>query len=244
MRGPTALVMMDGSDRKRPTGRDTELIRVAIVDDHPIARRGVAAVLADTGGFDVLASVGSPTEFAAWVADAQTTPDVVILDLYHDVDPVQGGHRPGLDAVAALANATQVLVMSASGAPDDVLGAVRAGAKGYISKQAQPAQFATAVETVAAGGFWLSSQLADILQTLLTQPPPEPSQPQVKLSPREEQALDLIARGFTHAQTATRMGVSKGTVDTYVERIRAKLQVGNKAELIRAALGRLDGNRR
>lgn len=235
--------MMDGTDRKRPTGRDTELIRVAIVDDHPIARRGVAAVLADNGSFDVVASVGSPTEFAAWLAEAKATPDVVILDLYHDGDPVHGGHRPSLDAVKVLANATQVLVMSASGAPDDVLGAVRAGARGYISKQAQPAQFATAVETVAAGGFWLSSQLADILQTLLTQPP-MPTQPQVKLSPREEQTLDLIARGFTHAQTATRMGVSKGTVDTYVERIRAKLQVGNKAELIRAALGRLDGNTR
>lgn len=59
------------------------------------------------------------------------------------------------------------------------------------------------------------------------------------LSPREEQALDFIARGFTHAQTARRMGVTKATVDTYVERIRAKLQVGNKAELTRAALSRI-----
>jgi DNA-binding NarL/FixJ family response regulator len=58
------------------------------------------------------------------------------------------------------------------------------------------------------------------------------------LSPREEQALELIARGFTHAQAARRMGVSKTTVDTYVERIRIKLQVGNKAELTRAAINR------
>jgi DNA-binding CsgD family transcriptional regulator len=56
------------------------------------------------------------------------------------------------------------------------------------------------------------------------------------LSPREEETLDLIARGFTHAQVARRMGISKATVDTYVERIRGKLQVGNKAELTRAAM--------
>ncbi|WP_424537102.1 LuxR C-terminal-related transcriptional regulator [Sphaerisporangium viridialbum] len=271
--------MMDAPDGKIRTGRDTEMIRVAIVDDHPIARRGVAATLADIGGFNLVVSVGSPAELAEWLAGAPAFPDVVILDLYHHLDPDHDGPRPCLDAVAALAGSTRVLVMSAFGSSDDVLGAVRAGAGGYISKQAQPAQFATAVETVATGGFWLSSQLADILQTqflgtwahgasqaqqapqvapVQTRPPPQdlppsharPSsqmrpapqaQPAVKLSPREEQALDLIARGFTHAQAATRMGVSKATVDTYVERIRGKLQVGNKAELTRAALLRLRG---
>ena len=59
------------------------------------------------------------------------------------------------------------------------------------------------------------------------------------LSPREQQTLDLIALGHTHAQVAKRMGISKATVDTYVERIRAKLRVGNKADLTRAALTRL-----
>ncbi|MER6126314.1 LuxR C-terminal-related transcriptional regulator [Streptomyces sp. NPDC001795] len=59
------------------------------------------------------------------------------------------------------------------------------------------------------------------------------------MSPREEQTLDLIARGFTHARTATRFGVSKATVDTYIELVRVKLQVGNKAEPTRAALAPL-----
>jgi DNA-binding NarL/FixJ family response regulator len=84
--------------------------------------------------------------------------------------------------------------------------------------------------------------LADILHTQMTgQARPSPPDPRALLSPREEQALDLIARGYTHAQAATRMGVTKATVDTYVERIRAKLQVGNKAELTRAALQRPGG---
>lgn len=205
------------------------MIRVAIVDDHPIARRGVESVLAEIGGFTLVASVAAPQDMRDHL---DTAPDVVIVDLYYD-------QQPCLPAVEALAAGVQVLVMSASGAPADVLGAIRAGARGYITKQAQPAQFATAVETVAAGGFWLSSQLADILQAQLTSPPAAvAAAPAVRLSPREEQALDFIARGLTHAQTATRMGVSKATVDTYIERIRRKLQVGNKAELTRAALRR------
>jgi DNA-binding NarL/FixJ family response regulator len=96
-----------------------------------------------------------------------------------------------------------------------------------------------AVRTVVAGGFALSPQLADILQAELGRSPRGPGADIPELSVREDQALMLIARGFTHGQVATRMGVSKSTVDTYVERIRSKLQVGNKAELTRAALERM-----
>jgi DNA-binding NarL/FixJ family response regulator len=97
-----------------------------------------------------------------------------------------------------------------------------------------------AVHTVASGGFALSSQLADILQGELARVPAAAGAAAGTpgLSPREEEALDLIARGLTHAQAASRMGVSRATVDTYVERIRAKLHVGNKAELARAAIER------
>jgi two-component system nitrate/nitrite response regulator NarL len=220
------------------------MIRVAIVDDHPIARRGVESALAEVDGFDVVASVDSPAALRPSLSAGGADLDVVILDLYHD------GDHPSHDAVAALCAVTRILVMSASGRPADVIGAVRAGANGYITKQAPPAMFVQAVQTVAVGGFWLSSQLADILQTQLSAPgrgggegsedSPAAGRPEeVRLSPREEEALDLIARGFTHGQTAVRMGVSKSTVDTYVERVRAKLHVGNKAELTRVALSRL-----
>jgi two-component system nitrate/nitrite response regulator NarL len=213
--------------------RVPEPVKVTIIDDHPIARRGVADALARTGDFEVVASVDSVADLTPCLAGAA---DVVILDLYHD------GEEPCLAAVAELSARTRVLVMSASGRPQDVLGAMRAGAGGYITKRTQPALFAAAVDTVAGGGFWLSSELADILHTQVTgQARPSPPDPRAHLSPREEQALDLIARGYTHAQAANRMGVTKATVDTYVERIRAKLQVGNKAELTRAALQRPGG---
>jgi len=229
-----------GDNEERPAAVGDEMtIQVAIVDDHPLARRGMAAILAEAGDITIAQSTPSPVELLE-TAQRGVVADVVLLDLYH------GDDEPCLPILAELRTVAKVLVVSASGRPADVLGAIRAGASGYVTKLADPAMLVSAVRTVAAGGFALSSQLADILQSELANPAPAgPAGPaptgssESPLSPREEQALTLIAKGFTHAQTATRMGVSKATVDTYVERIRAKLQVGNKADLTRAALRRL-----
>ncbi|WP_370102721.1 LuxR C-terminal-related transcriptional regulator [Streptacidiphilus sp. MAP12-20] len=213
------------------------MIRAAIIDDHPLARLGITQILTDSGRVQVSAAVGSASELAAVVDEA--APDVVVCDLYHN------GDQACLEAVATLATTQRTLVISASGRPADVIGAIRAGAGGYITKHADPALLIGAVETVAAGGFALSPQLADILHADLGRdagrPPGAAAAP--ALSPREEQALSLIADGLTHAQVATRMGVTRKTVETYVERIRVKLQVGNKAELTRAALERLGTSR-
>jgi DNA-binding NarL/FixJ family response regulator len=211
-----------------------DLIRAVIIDDHPLARMGIAQILTESARVKVTGMVATAAEFTAIASDA--APDVVICDLYH------AGEHACLDAVAALAASHRTLVVSASGRPADVLGAIRAGAAGYITKHADAALLVSAVETAAAGGFALSPQLADILHADLSAPGARgPAKPE--LSPREEQALSLIADGFTHAQVATRMGVTRKTVETYVERIRVKLQVGNKAELTRAALERF-GDRR
>lgn len=212
------------------------MIRVAIVDDHPLARRGVEQILTESGRVRVVATASSPAELAPALAGAAVDlrPDVVVLDLYYDGGP------PSLPAVTDLTATVRVLVISASGERADVVGAIRAGAAGYVTKNSSPALLTAAVETVAAGGFALSPQLADMLQAELGTPAPGsvPTPRAPDLSAREEETLGLIARGFTHSQVATRMGVSKATVDTYVERIRAKLQVGNKAQLTQAALAR------
>jgi DNA-binding NarL/FixJ family response regulator len=213
------------------------MIRLAIVDDHPVARRGIESILNEAPDIAVTMSVGSPADLPGAGSCGQALPDVVLLDLYIS------SQEPCLPAVSALRAATRVLIFSAFGRPADVLGAIRAGASGYITKLADDQVLVSAVRTVASGGFALSSELADIL---LAELPPQQGAAGIEpgadsrraglLSPRERQALDLIAGGFTHAQTAHRMGVSKATIDTYVGRIRAKLQVGNKAELTRAAL--------
>jgi two-component system, NarL family, nitrate/nitrite response regulator NarL len=212
---------------------ESSLIQVAIVDDHPVARRGLQSILAEAGDIQVSAAVATPAELGLAGPDA-VQPDVIMLDLYHD------GDEPCLDAIADLHRDHRVLVVSASGRPADVLGAIRAGACGYVTKLADPSMLIAAVHTVASGGFALSSQLADILQGELTRVPVAAGTAldTPALSPREEEALNLIAQGLTHAQAASRMSVSRATVDTYVERIRAKLHVGNKAELARAAMER------
>jgi DNA-binding CsgD family transcriptional regulator len=88
------------------------------------------------------------------------------------------------------------------------------------------------VRTVAGGEFYLSSQLADVIDADLRQE----GRPVSELAPREQETLHYIAQGLTQAQTARRMGVSPGTVDTYVKRIRQKLGSGNKADLTRKAI--------
>lgn len=214
------------------------MIRLAIVDDHPLARRGVESVLAGIEDLTVTASVATVAE----LPDPRAL-DLVILDLYL-ADGV-----PCTDAVRALRPHTRVLVLSASSQPADVVAVIRAGANGYLTKSAEPEMLVSSVQTVATGGFALSAELADILQAELAAPGTTGAAPAKKpgtgkaaeLSPREREALSYIARGYTHAQTATRMAVTKATVDTYVERIRAKLQLGNKAELTRAAIDLLGG---
>jgi two-component system nitrate/nitrite response regulator NarL len=215
---------------------ESELIQVAIVDDHPVARRGLQSILAEAGDIEVSAAVASPAGLSR-AGPGEVHPDVIMLDLYLD------GDEPCLDVIPELRQGYKVLVVSASGRPADVLGAIRAGACGYVTKLADPLMLVSAVRTVAGGGFALSSQLADILRGELARVPAAAGAPAAAaggpaLSPREEEALDLIARGLTHAQAAARMGVSRATVDTYVERIRAKLHVGNKAELAQAAIER------
>ncbi|MET8762844.1 response regulator transcription factor [Lentzea sp. NPDC004782] len=214
--------------------RRDDAIRVAVVDDHPIARLGIEHVLSAASHIEVVCSTGSVAELGRELERGAGL-DALILDLYLD------GDTPALAEVAELSRTNRVLIMSASGRAADVLGAIRAGANGYITKRSSPELIVSTVETVAAGGFLLSGELADVIQNELVRhaPPPAPSEARPSLSPREEQTLNLVAKGFTHAQIATRLDVRKATVDTYVERIRAKLQLGNKAELTRAALERL-----
>jgi DNA-binding NarL/FixJ family response regulator len=203
------------------------VLRVAIVDDHPVARHGLASILGPAEDLEVIGAFATCAELP--VADAGTVDaDLVILDLY------RADGRPALDDIARLSAMLPVLVVSASRAPADVLAAMQAGASGYLTKHAPEDAYVSAIRAVVGGGFYLSAQLADLLQAATETRRPATEREQ--LSPREQEALSYIARGFTHQQTATRMGVSKATVDTYIGRIRTKLNLGNKAELALAAL--------
>ncbi|WP_173152999.1 response regulator [Phytohabitans suffuscus] len=203
------------------------MVRIAVVDDHPIARHGLSGLLEPMPDLEVVASVGGPDALPR-EPDGTLAVDLVILDLYLD------GERPALDTIRALSEQRPVLVISASREPADVVAAMQSGASGYVTKHAERDAYRSAIQAVADGEFYLSSQLADLIQAAVDGGQVARDRP--VLAPREQEALSYIARGFTHRQTATRMGVSTATVNTYVARIRAKLQLGNKAELALAAL--------
>ena len=214
-------------------------IRVAIVDDHPVARCGMEHIFDAEPGLQVVGAVACLTELRAGMQSGDIAPDVVILDLYLDNGRLSSGQ------IAEVTRRCPVLVVSVSARRQDVLAAIRAGAGGYLVKTAAVDAFAAAVRTVIGGGFYVSSQLADLIDAsaaAAAEGPGKSNADPMALAPRERQALSLIAQGFTQAQAAVRMGVSPATIDTYIKRIRRKLGPGNKAELTRRAieLGEVD----
>jgi two-component system, NarL family, nitrate/nitrite response regulator NarL len=225
-----------GQIERRADRRDPAVTRVAVVGAQPIVRHGLARILETTGTIELVASFAGPGDLGGpnW-RHAYPDVDVVLCDLGPEASAA------GLSAIAAISAHVPVLAISESGRPADILAAVGAGASGYLSKQAGEAAYATAIRAVAAGRFHLSAELGDRLPTATA---PAANRGRATLSAREQETLGYIARGFTHAQTATRMNVSKATVDTYVARTRTKLGVGNKAELALAALTCLAADRR
>jgi two-component system nitrate/nitrite response regulator NarL len=216
-----------------PPQAEPKVTTVAIIDDHPIARRGLEVIFGSSPSMIITESVTTADELTNFGSF-----DLVILNLYLK------DACPHINVISDLQVSTRVLVVSEPRHRDDVLAAIRAGARGYLTSHAGPQLILSAAATVAAGGFALSPQLADLLRADLPTSSTAPATTSAVaafdsvLSAREDEALLWIARGYTHQQAAVRMGISKATVDTYVGRIRAKLQLGNKAELTCLAIER------
>jgi DNA-binding NarL/FixJ family response regulator len=198
------------------------VIRVDVLVSSPVFLVGLVDTLTKSG-IRVVAVRTSPDEEPSWLADA------VLID----VDSLTP--RDDLSQVTDAARYTSVLVLDNDAVPDaDRF--VRAGASGVITKRAAPERIVGAVHAVIRG-------TTDATDVPVSIPDAEPATATdrgdpacCRLSRREVQVLRQISRGLTHGQIATRLGISPHTVDTYVKRIRAKLGVGNKAELTRVAL--------
>lgn len=196
---------------------------VAIVGDQPIPRGGVERLVAEDAALTVAAVADSVNDLPG----SATHYDVVFLDL-----PLRGQ----ADAVGAITQAARfgnTLVCSSWERPSTVLAAVRAGARGCITRYCEGDVVRRAMRVIAEGGFCLCPGVVDRFQADLNRPADSDAS---GLAPREIETLRLIALGLTHTQIATRMGLSHATVNTYAKRIRAKLNVNNKAELTRMAI--------
>ena len=204
--------------------------RVVIVDDHKLFRSGVRAELEPL--LEILAEAGTVEEAEA--AIVQHEPDVVLLDVHM---PGGGGVEVIRRAAAAGLRPT-FLALSVSDAAEDVIAVIRAGARGYVTKNIAPGDLADAVRRVHDGDAVFSPRLAGFVLDAFTGPAPQPESELDLLTPREREVLQHIARGYMYKEIGLRLEISPKTVEAHVSSVLRKLQLSSRHELTRWAADR------
>jgi DNA-binding NarL/FixJ family response regulator len=201
-------------------------VRVVIVDDHQMFRTGVRAELGPA--VDIVGEAGDADEAVAVIET--TKPDVVLLDVH-----LPGGS--GTEVIRRVAaSGTRFLALSVSDAAEDVIGVVRAGARGYVTKTISGPELADAIGRVAAGDAVFSPRLAGFVLDAFTGAAPDPELD--SLTQREREVLRLIARGYAYKEIARELVISVKTVESHVSSVLRKLQLTSSRELSRWANAR------
>lgn len=206
-------------------------VTVMVVDDHPMWRDGVARDL-EARGFQVVATADG---VASAVTRARATvPQVILMDM----DLGDGGGVEGTASVLTVSPASRVLVLSASAEREDVLGAVKAGATGYLVKSASIDDLVAAVEATSRGDAVFTPGLAGLVlgeyRRMATAPPADPAAP--VLTDRETEVLRMVAKGLSAKQIGAKLSLSHRTVENHVQATLRKLHLANRVELTRWAL--------
>jgi DNA-binding NarL/FixJ family response regulator len=200
-------------------------IRLILADDHPVVREGVRALLESDSDFEVVGQADDGVEVAGLVK--RLHPDVVVLDLMMP-------RRSGLDVTRQLARqpaAPPILILSMHDSEAYVIEAMQSGAAGYALKQAAAGDLARGIRTVAAGERYLSPPLSDrALETYIRHSHGR-SDPHGALTPREREVLQLAAEGHANAEIASRLFISRRTVETHRAHAMKKLGIRNQVEL-------------
>jgi DNA-binding NarL/FixJ family response regulator len=210
------------------------MTRVAIVDDHGLFRAGVRAEL--EGHVELVGEAATVDEGVALVLGQR--PDVVLLDVHMP----DGGGVAVIRGTADEAPGTLFLALSASDAAEDVIATIRAGARGYVTKNIATDELLDAIDRVRGGDAVFSPRLAGFVLDAFAGPAPASEDPELdQLTAREREVLRHIARGYMYKEVALRLGISAKTVEAHVSAVLRKLQLSNRHELSRwAAERRLD----
>ena len=208
----------------------TEVIRLLVVDDHPVVRAGKVAMLSEEEGLEVVGQAANGAEALAFARELD--PDVVLMDLRMPV-------MDGAEATARLcASGTraEVLVLTTYDTDADIVRAVEAGARGYLLKDSPPRALAQAIRRAAAGETVLAAQVAARLADRLRSPQP------AELTSREREVLALVSRGLSNPEIGRELHIGEATVKTHLLRAFAKLGVDDRTAAVTAAyrLGLLD----
>lgn len=206
-------------------------IRILLVDDHPVVRAGLRAMLTEFEGISVAAEAADGDAALKELKRLQTLGDPVAVVL---MDLQMGAGMDGVTAtsqIKLLEAAPSVLILTTYDTDADILAAVEAGASGYMLKDAPPEQIRQAVLAAAAGQTALAPKIAAMLMNRISNPAPA-------LTPREVQLLGLLATGLSNRAIAKRIFISEATVKTHLVHIYGKLGVDNRTAAIAAATQR------
>jgi DNA-binding NarL/FixJ family response regulator len=201
--------------------------RVFLVDDHALIRSGIRAELADA-----VTIVGEADEVdAAIELIVERQPDVVLLDVHMP----GGGGLAVLEAIGKRCPDTRFLALSVSDAAEDVIALIRAGARGYVTKNVSGPDLIDAVRTVADGDAVFSPRLAGFVLDAYTEGAARTlgsgDDELDQLTPRERQVLRMIARGYTYKEIARELAIATKTVESHVSAVLRKLQLSNRHQL-------------
>jgi DNA-binding NarL/FixJ family response regulator len=205
--------------------------RVLIVDDHQLFRAGVRSEL------DPLLEVVGEASGVAEAVDAirELEPEVVLLDVHM---PEGGGVEVIRRIAAEIERPPRFLALSVSDAAEDVIAVIRAGARGYVTKNISGEELADAVGRVEGGDAVFSPRLAGFVLDAFAGPAPQPESELDALTPREREVLQHIARGYMYKEIALRLDISPKTVEAHVSSVLRKLQLSSRHELSRWAAER------
>lgn len=199
------------------------MIRILLADDHPVVRAGLRAMLAADPDLEVVGEATTPDEAVARAADL--APDVVLMDLQFGTD------RTGADAtrdIRVLPAPPAILVLTTYDTDGDILGAVEAGASGYLLKDTPPEELIAAIRAAAGGESALAPAVAGRLLARMRSPQPG-------LSVREIEVLRLVADGASNNDVAARLHISDATVKSHLVHVYGKLGVTSRTAAVAAA---------